>query len=446
MSAKEVNMVFCTECGTKHDNEAVFCENCGVKLEKPVIHRQEPKNKVKRQKVDRTSKLKLLKILGLVIILAVVLAFGRNWYLGLNDPGMKLMHGTVKTLQTKNPEMTVHISFDKTSKELEFLENLSIEIAGGIDKEELSGKAMVNYNKKDLAEGGISYQSGNMFVDLMDLYDELMYVDASEAEAMITSLIQLKDYLQALDIKGVNWKTYGKILTEEMGRSIEKDGSDVLLTLNVRDLYYTLDAMLNEAEEDEDLKEGLQEALVVMFEKMIKDDFEMDNMSTRDWEEGLEFINDQWDEAYEELLYGLREFVEYDLEDLEYSPLADQEIRFSFSFNKLTAIETHMDLEDMQMKIVVDLKDGYHAKSYKVKKAENIEDFDARDVEYMMKDVMENLVDNIKGNKDLVKDIESTSLFNMYASWYGIDSFDELMEVIFEDGFDTILNELMYIW
>lgn len=64
----------------------------------------------------------------------------------------------------------------------------------------------------------------------------------------------------------------------------------------------------------------------------------------------------------------------------------------------------------------------------------------------MMQDVMENLVDNIKDNKDLVKDIESTSMYTMYASWYGIKNFDEFIEVIFEEGFDSILNELMYMW
>lgn len=439
-------MVFCTECGTKHDNEAVFCENCGAKLEKPVIHRQEPKNKAKSQKVGKPARMKFLKLIGLVIILAVVVAFGRNWYLGLNDPGMKIMHGTVKTLQTKNPEMTLNISFERTSDEFEFLENVSIQLAAGIDKEDLSAKALVKYNKDDLAEGAISYQSANMFIDLMDLYDELMYMDASEAESMISSLISLKNYLQDLDIKGVNWKTYGKIFTEEMGRSIEKDGSDVILTLNTRDLYYAFEAMLDEAEDDKDLKEGLQKALIDMFEEMIKDDFEMDGMSTRDWEEGLDFVENNWDQAYEELMYGLREFVEYDLDDLDYSPLADQEIRFSFSFNKLSAIETYIDLDDMQMRVAMDLKDGFNAKSYKVRKAENIEDYDPRDVEYMMEDVMKNLLENIKDNKDLVEDIENTSLFTMYASWYGIKDFDEFVEIIFEEGFDSILNELMYMW
>lgn len=337
-----------------------------------MINRQEPKHKVKSQKALKSSKMKFLKLIGLVMILAVVVGFGRNWYLGLNDPGMKLMHGTVKTLQTKNPEMSVKVSFEKTRGDYEFLEYVTFELAGGIDKEDLSAKALIKYSKDDLAEGAISYQSGNMFIDLMDLYDGLMYMDASEAEDFITSLIGLKGYLQDLDIKGVNWKTYGKIFTEEMGRSIEKDGSDVLLTLNTRDLYYAFDAMLEEAEDDQDLKEGLQEAMIDMFKAMIKDDFEMDGMSQSDWEEGLEYIENNWDQAYDELLYGLRDFVEYDLEDLAYTPLADQEIKFSFSFNKLTAIETTVDLDDMQMKIALDLKDGYQAKSYKVKKQKTL--------------------------------------------------------------------------
>ena len=210
------------------------------------------------------------------------------------------MHGTVKALQESNPEFELVLSVEEADGEFEFLNDVKIEVAGSMRKEDLAAVASIKYGKKDLAEAGIAYQEGNVFIDLMDLYDEVMYADTGYAENSIKELVAMKEYLQDLDIKGVNWKTYGKIFTDEMGRNINKDGSDVLLTMDIKDLSSAFEKMLDEAEDDKDLKEGLQKSLEKMLKAMIKDDFEIDGADKKDFEDALDEMDENCKRRWED--------------------------------------------------------------------------------------------------------------------------------------------------
>ena len=436
-------MVFCSECGTKHENDAVFCENCGTKLVKPVKNVSETVVVSKTFDTSKSKYGKPIKIFGIVVIALIVLTFGRNMILGYNDPGVKLFHGTVKALQESKPEFELVLSVEDADKNMSFLEDMSLEFAGSMKNDELSGKMLLKNGRKDLAEGVVAYKDENVFIDLMDLYDDVMYMDASYMSEDIKAMFEMKDYLQDLDIKGVKWKTYGKIFTDEMGSNIEKDGSDVVLTLDTRDMTKAVEAMYEEALDDKDLKNGGKKALEKMMEKMIKDDFEIGYTHKGDFEDSIDYFNENWDDAYEELLYNIKDAAMDIIYELDYSDFADQEMRFSFTFNKLTGIESVMALDGLEIKAELSLKDGYNAKSYKTKKAEDLTDFDDKDSAKMLSEVLKNVLKNIEKDKDLVKDIERSSVFQMLSWSFGIEDMDDLMDYIEDSGIESLMYMFM---
>lgn len=430
-------MVFCSECGTKHEDEAVFCENCGQKLEKPVLAKQEKEKKEKTfTKTFDSSKIKYLKYVGVFLAAVVVFSVARNFMLGYNDPGVKLMHGAVEALQESKPEFELRVTVEEADSSKRFLEGMTLEVGASVRKDEISAKAGIKNGKKDLAEAGISYQEGNLFIDLMDLYDDYLYMDMGPMEDNMTGVLALKDYLQDFKVKGVKWKTYGKIFTEEMGKNIDKDGSDVVLTLDLKDMSYAFDAMLDEAEDDKDLQEGLKEAIDDMLDDMIKDDFEFNGYDKRDFEGTKKLMDGNWDNLYNAFIQQMRNYSDLDyyqgLSDLEYTPLEDLDLRFTFSFGKLTGVETTIEEDGMKLKVDLNLKDGFNAKTYKVKKAEDLADFDRKDFEKVISKVIDQIGDNIKKDKDLVREIEKSAPMKA-LEWYGVEDFDDLQNYIEEN-------------
>jgi len=398
---------------------------------------------------------KTLRNGGLVLLALVVLLAGRNWILGYNDPGVKLMHGTVRALQDKNPEFQLTLSLEDVDKEYRFLEDMELQVAGGIKGDKISSMLHIKNGRHDYAEAVMSIQGDNVFFDLEDLYKDILYVElGSDANNLEDALVFL-DYLKDLNIKGVKWKNYGKIFTEEMGSNIDKKGSDIILTLDIEDLCHAFEAMIDEAEDDRDLKEGLKNALIKMFEKMEKDDVTLMTLMSSS-SDAITGIEDNWDELYEDLMDNLRSLVQYEsdqeydyysyysqspLAALEDTPIDGQELRFSFFLGKLTKVETLVDMGDMDLSLELKLNKGYKAKTYKTSKAELLDDMDSKEVANMSSSIMKQVFKNIEEDKDFVEGLEDTRFFKFIKQMIGIKGLDDLFDRI-EDG---DLDELMYL-
>lgn len=475
-------MVFCPECGTKNEDDALFCENCGFKLdpiteevsetieevtedvmveaseevaetteevvevaeeitapveeviEEPVMTTKDPDEEPK----DNSIK-KILMFGGLGIVAVVALVFVASLLFGSKDPTYMLVGGILDNMTNDDVTATTEITFLDVPRDFDFLTDAKIKFEYGQKDLRIGAKVDVTYEKDSLFEAAIVADDDNMFIDFMENYDDVLFMEIDDFEEAMEAIVQGQKYLANFKVKGVDWKAYAELFTEEMDGSIEKDGSDVVLTMDLKDILSALEEVLEMAEDDDDLRDGLRLALIDLFETMIEDDFELDGADSDEWEEALDFLEDEddWEDAYDDffdsssMMFGGLGYYMYELEAID-----DMEIRYSFSGSKLTGVEFIIDDGGFEVEIITSLKGKYSGESYDDKDAEDIEDMDYDDVMEIYEEVAEEVAEKISDNDDLMDAIEDSPVYEDYEDYYGGDVEDFIEEMIFDILYD----------
>lgn len=443
-------MSYCTECGSKHDKDALFCDHCGNKLESSILlEKAIPETLIKSNKFN---KYKGLRVLLVSLLISLVLSLGIVSFLLLNNSSLKLMYGAFRAIREPNPEFTLELSIQEATGKYDFLEALDLEISASMRERDLSGYAGISYGDKYLAELDLAYENGHLFFDLGTLYDPVLYLESGDKKECIEAFIAMNAYLQNIELKGVKWYKYVKIIEKEMNNSIEKDGKDILLTLNIKDLSKMFQGVLKEAALDKDLKEGLQTTFKKVLKDMINDDYKILNFEKNDFENLLKEVDENWDEVYEGMVGHGRRILEYNedhddginISDLENGLLDGQIFRFSFDFYKIKDIEAIFDIKGMEVVANLSLKNRREAKAYSIATSDQLNDYDKKEIGYLILDVTENIINNVKNNKSLIEELEKSSVFKGLAKSLTFEDMEKLLKILKNESVRRLINRLIF--
>lgn len=393
-----------------------------------------------------------VKIFLLVVFIGFVIFLSAIFFILFNNPSIKLIYGTYKALHEPNPEFTLEVSIEKTAKKYDVLEGFDIKISASMSEMNLSSHGEVNYDTKNLAEVTLVYKDENLFIDLGSLYEPVLYSGAVDNNRWIEPLVLMKGYLKNIELNGVKWFKYLRIIDNEMKNNIVKDKKDILLTLNLKDLSRMFEKLLDEAAFDKDLKESLKKSLRIMLEDMIEDDFKFSSFEKSDFVDLIGTLDEDFDKIYDDMVGHGRRIFQYNgdndhglnISDLENGPLDGQTFRFSFDFYKLTGIEAVFDGKEIEISTNLKLVDDQRYQTYQVVTSNHLNDYDLKDVGYLISEIGKNLMNNINNNNSLVEKLKKTSKSKMLSLGLNFEDSSKWFKILENKSIRRLIYRLIF--
>jgi len=379
---------------------------------------------------------RILVIIGIVAIALLVFILISQVVARANP-----VYRTYKGIEKLYDANTMNVAFSIETDVDEIIDDITKEILMQI---------IVNYNKKD-TEIAVAFTTAyqkdeimdilmliredEMFIDIPQVFDKDEYLyyqldDYMEEYMNTDNLDELKKYQEMIDYSKLDMKLYTEAVYDAIEKSVDSDFSSVTYEIDVTMLLDIVEAVLDVAEDDEDLMVWVQETGIEVLNAMIDDDFEFYDAGEDEWEEALDYIDDSdfednWDDGMKLLSDGFsdwRDELEWEVYN-EDSPFEMQIICNFDLFNNIDSIVVEFQTDNnLGFTVTAD-----YGVKYKLPHKYNSDD--GQDIEKLDEDDYENIGEDIG---DYLKDyIDDHDDFD--------DQLTEWMEDAFgEDGGDMI--------
>lgn len=372
-------MWFCPECGSENESTSNFCFECGTSKPNDLDSESEVKLSASQ---DSNSEKKKMPIWGkvLVAILAILViykGFGliKN-YLIAKDPVKRIAYGYSKMLDAKTLELNSKTSLNltrypdepETKIFFKMLEDLEIEIDGKRDKKanRILETVKLNMDKDSIVDAVFYADKESAGISIPLLIDEWVYINYEDLDDMIdemsygeVSQFSAEDYLPLFDFDDVdNWskiqKEYIDFLSNNLDEYIEEGDEkvvviienahreekvkcdEVIITMDINDLFNITEDIIEKIQDDERVKEALKQKIEQFFE-IAESNGDLDEMDLDKDDIGdiLEDFDDNYEDLIDEMLDDLDEAKQ---EIREETDEFDLELEWSFRFDSRNRI------------------------------------------------------------------------------------------------------------
>jgi len=316
-----------------------------------------------------------------------------------------------------------------------------------LSRDDLSTKYTVMLEENDVFETVVAVKENTLYVDFLDYYDEVFYYENDEINEQADALKSLMKYVDTFKLKGVDRSKYIEAIQKSLKRDVKTEGGRVIVDMNVKDMLEVVEAVLDEAEDDEELMLSLHTELVDILTSMLEDDFEyiydedgysefkLDDNTIEialDAIEDFDDFTDLYEMAIDEMVSDLRYQLQFTQEDVSL------ELVFDFNvFNKIKTVEATFDFEEGKIFTKLDLSKSNKFKRYSITKSTAIEDvIDDNDIVDVIEDIGDNFIDKFVENEENVDYVEDSDVFKSYSEDY--------RSADCEDFLEEFWKELMY--
>lgn len=446
-------MKTCPKCNNVNRDEAKFCTSCGENLgtqpldtnvtntiqdysagsssngipynqpaaASPVPGASQPSGSSPAKKSKG-----LLYIIAGIAAIAVIFLLVRLF--SNADPVSKLLKGYSKLAKMKEITTitTVDINYEGDDEVGELLNDMDFKIITAADMENLLAQITLEmlYDKKSVARVAAGVTNEDFYIELKDLYKNLVYQEMEEVvpdyQDYINDFKLIKKAFDDVQFKFDN-KKYIKIIRNTLGDDIKSSGNKVILTMNQETMTELLENLLEEAEEDEKLMESVRKYGISLIKRILKDEKKFKVIEVDELEELLEILEDEdeFEEYYTNAIsqfisglgYGLDNAIDFDLDIDEY--MEDLEITFIFGASgAIKSVEFSIsDDDEFEVFISTEIKSGTDLAKINKKNAIALEEImnDSDELEAAVEEITENLIKTIKKNKKLAEKIEDLS-------------------------------------
>ena len=436
-------MKYCTECGAENMDDVKFCIECANEF----AEQKKEKKSFAELMNGKGSKFAIIGASSLFIIL-VVFFVGKSIYLNAN-PVLKVLNGVDSIAKKKEFEgqAAFNVKINDNSDEAEFVEDFGLLVDFDLSRDDISTKYTVMLEENDVFETVVAVKENTLYVDFLDYYDEVFYYENDEINEQADALKSMMKYVDTFKLKGVDRSKYIEAIQKSLKRDVKTEGGRVIVDMNVKDMIEVVEAVLDEAEDDEELMLSLHTELVDILTSMLEDDFEYiydeDGYSEFKFDdntielaldaiEDFEDFEDLYKMALDEMISDLRYQLQFTQEDISL------ELVFDFNvFNKIKTVEATFDFEEGKIFTTLDLSKNNKFKRYSITKSTAIEDvIDDNDVGDVIEDIGDNFIDNFVENEENVDYVEDSDVFKSYS--------EEYRSADCEDFLEEFWKELMY--
>jgi len=436
-------MKYCTECGSENKDDVKFCIECANEFPE---QKKEKKGFAELMN-GKGSKFAIIGACSLFVIL-VVFFVGKSIYLNAN-PVLKVLNGVDYIAKKKEFEgqAALNVKINDNSDEAEFVEDFGLLVDFDLSRDDLSTKYTVMLEENDVFETVVAVKENTLYVDFLDYYDEVFYYENDEINEQADALKSLMKYVDTFKLKGVDRSKYIEAIQKSLKRDVKTEGGRVIVDMNVKDMLEVVEAVLDEAEDDEELMLSLHTELVDILTSMLEDDFEyvydedgysefkLDDNTIEialDAIEDFEDFTDLYEMAIDEMVSDLRYQLQFTQEDVSL------ELVFDFNvFNKIKTVEATFDFEEGKIFTKLDLSKSNKFKRYSITKSTAIEDvIDDNDIVDVIEDIGDNFIDKFVENEENVDYVEDSDVFKSYSEDY--------RSADCEDFLEEFWKELMY--
>lgn len=446
---RRVEMKFCTECGTKNDDDAVFCMECAHGF-------QEVKELKKSMKVSKPVNHPKIAIIlaGCLSILMIAFFVGRGLYLNAN-PVLKVLYG-VHEMASDNKlvgQAGVNLKLTDRSAEADLVEDFGFLIDFKLKEDDFNTKYTLLLEENSVFETVLAVKDNIVYIDLLDYYEEVFFYENTDFDEQVKAAKEVLTYLEYMKLKGVASGRYIEVIEKELKRNISSKGGNVVVDLEGKDMIELLIELFDEAKDDDDLKVALHKDFVAMLTAMQKDDFEYiyddGGYSEQEFsDEIFEFVldniesYDDFEEFYEKGLEKMISNLQYEAQYIN----DDFSVEMIFDFNmfsKIKSVELTLERDGDKIISTVNFGKKYNFKKYSASKSVDIEELiDDEEVVDIIEDIGDNFIDQFTENEENVDFIEDSDIFEMYEYEFGSSDCEEFLEYIWQE----LINEASYIF
>lgn len=448
----------CDKCGNENIDKAVFCSNCGEKYE--TIKRnhltqaeEQAISEVNEKRMDEKKDGKLKQIIVLLLIaLAVVGGIVLYSMEKIKEPSLKVLNGLINYTKSENLGIkgTMHFENIKIDDEifskddLKKLESFTFAYGYAMTTEEYSVESSIKYGAFPFFAFDMAYLQDVLYLDLFGK-DEVLYFEAYEFETIMNYISQGKKYYNELKLSDeIEYEKYGKVITKNLGSSLKKEDEKVILNVKTYKLLKALKGSLNLAKNDEKLLRSFHGEVIRILGKVLDE-----NEYKTEVNEAIEqFLKENKEyQVFEveaiHLIDDVIEEIEYMLE-LQYYESIDLEIVFNFKRDTLEAIDFVYANEFFDLVGQFDLTHRYNSKEYSIDQALPLEE-EFEDEGDLFDKQIEHMVEKIKSNEEMRKDIETSSIYKSYLEYYNDSgNIDEFLKIIVKELSYSIDDILYY--
>lgn len=367
--------MFCTECGTKNEDNSNFCYECGHPKEQGSSNGSQTTVLEKEQKEEKKSSKSNSKIFRVGIIAIVIVAllgttvFGAKDFIirkfVLNDPVKRISYGYKKMLDAKTLDTTSKISLEFTeypdNPEIKVMYNLlndfSVLANSKFDNNADKFLQTIDFRLDDNSMINASiYGDNEVFaLDLPSLLEGWIYVELKELPNILEEMdiidrdsrdFNFEDYEQLLDMSNIeNWEEiqndYIDFMSEELGKYIKETGSkvdviiinndkestikceEIVVKMDFKDMIDFIEDLFSEIEDDDRIKDLLTLKIQQFYDIAIENG-DIDEMGAEedDVEDIMDRFDDFYDGLFEEMEYSfdmLKDEMEYNESSFEYT-------------------------------------------------------------------------------------------------------------------------------
>lgn len=386
-------MWYCTKCGVQNEDDSKFCYKCGQEKPEQVYEGDNTATTVAEKKSDKNK----TKIIGAIIVAAVaiiafaLISFAKD-YMITKDPINRIFYGYSKLYEADTIDTDVNISLEfveypdqsDANIYLPLLEDLDIDFNMKADNKDnkFIGKINLNFDGNSIIDSDIYGDKEVFAFNIPFLLEEWVYIDYEKVYSNNGNIdydeISEKQeaYSELLEFDNIdNWKEvkkdYGTFMSDILNKYVEKenekvtvellvegetktiDCEEVVVNMEVKDLFTIYLELLEKAKNDERIKEILIYKLN-QFLELAKENGDADLMAVDGYE--LEEIIKALDEEYDYIIEELIKEIEFVKDGLQYEE-AELYITWRFRFDN-----NHI-LRNLLADIIIEQNDPYYTEN-----------------------------------------------------------------------------------